>query len=387
MGATEFKMFLDGTSATVEQLDKVDEIVVDQAIDKAWEARLKIPVCVNNDGKWEGEQEAWMKAFTRIRIEINPGDGKFVPLIDGPVVGFDSARSASPGKSVVTVVVHDDSALMNRQAKVAVQTGKLDSDIARQLFLDAQLGGQPDIEATPPQPEAKTDASVQRGTPMQYLRELAKRNQNWHAYVLPGKLPSQSIGCFKQYPADTDGLPEMVLLGADRNIESFNVNNKAQNPCTVQAATLSIAHDKVKTATSSYRDATLMGDQPPDAANPNQANCLMQPGQSDKVDLDHATKGAATESGFSLEATGAVVPLCYPAVLSPYRWVMVKISDSQYSTKYLITQVTHKITRSIYTQSFSMKGNGVTSAAGGNAGAPQPSANMSVSFNVQVSIF
>src|SRR5206468_6572533 len=140
MGVVEFKMFFDGASATTEQLDKVDEIVVDQAIDKAWEARLKIPVCVNDDGKWEGEQEAWMKAFTRIRVEVNPGDGKFVPLIDGPVVGFDSARSAYPGKSVVTVVVHDDSALLNREAKVDVRQGQTDSDLARQIFLDSQLG-------------------------------------------------------------------------------------------------------------------------------------------------------------------------------------------------------------------------------------------------------
>src|SRR5947207_9720077 len=133
MAAVELKMWLDGASATTDQLDKIDEIGEDQAIDKAWEARLKIPLCVNNDGKWDGEQEAWMKAFTRIRVEVNPGDDKFVPLIDGPVVGFDSARSALPGKSVVTVVVHDDSALLNREEKVDVQKGKTDSDLARQI--------------------------------------------------------------------------------------------------------------------------------------------------------------------------------------------------------------------------------------------------------------
>jgi hypothetical protein len=385
MGAVEFKMFFDGASATTEQLDKVDEIVVDQAIDRAWEARLKVPVCVNNDGKWEGEEEAWMKAFTRVRVEVNGGDGKFVPLIDGPVVGFDSARSAYPGKSVVTVVVHDDSALLNREAKVEVTSGKTDSDLARQIFLGSPLGGVPDVDTTPQQPDPN-GAAVRRGTPMQYLRELARRNHDFHAYVLPGKMPSQSIGCFKQFPRDTDGLPDMTLLGADRNIETFNVNNKAQNPCTVQAATLGIAHDTVKTSTASYRDATLMGDQSPDG-DTNQATCLLPPGQSDRVDLDQATKGAATESGFSLEATGSIVPFCYPAVLSPYRCVMVKISDSRYSTKYLISQVTHTLTRSVYTQSFSMKGNGVTAAAGGSAGAPQPSANFSAGFNVQVSIF
>ncbi len=387
MGEIQYKVFFDGDNATQDQLDKIDEIAVDQAVDKAWEARIKIPVCVNNDGRWEGEQEAWMRAFSRMRVEVDPGDGRFVALIDGPVVGFDSARSAQPGKSVVTVIVHDDSALLNRQARVDVQQGQRDSDLARQIFLDAHLGGVPDIEETPPQPDAATAASVQRGTPMQYLRELARRNQDWHAYVLPGRQPSQSIGCFKKFPTDTDGLPDMVLLGAERNIGTFNVNNRAQNPCTVQAATLGISDRSVRTSTSSYRDATLMGDQPPDGGNTNEATCLLPPGQTDRVDLDHATRGAAASSGLSLEATGSIVPFCYPAVLSPYRCVIVKISDSQYSTKYLITQVTHTLTRSIYTQSFSMKGNGVSVAAGGAASAPQPSANFSAGFNVQMSIF
>ena len=387
MGAIEYKMWFDGNSATQDQLDKVDEIVVDQAVDKAWEARIKIPVCVNNDGKWEGEEEAWMKAFSSIRVEVNPGDGNFVPLIDGPVVGFDSARSALPGKSVVTVVVHDDSALLNRKSTVKVRQNQKDSDLARQIFTDAGFKGTPQIDETGQQPDAKTDASVQRGTPMRYLRDLARRNQEWHAYVLPGAKPGQSIGCFRKFPEETDGLPAMTLLGADRNIETFNVNNQAQNPATVEGATLAVDHGSVKTASSSFRDATLMGDQPATGGSTNEATARLPPGQSDRINLEDAVKGAARNSALSLEATGSIVPGCYPAVLSPYRWVPVKISDSQFSTKYLITQVTHTLSRSVYKQSFSMKGNGVTTAAGGSAAGPQPSANLTVSFNVQLSIF
>ena len=101
-----------------EQLDQVDEIVVDQAVDRAWEARLKIPVCVNNDGKWEGEQEAWMKAFTRDSRRGQSGRREIRPLIDGPVVGFDSARSrvyreraSSPSSCMTTA------RLLNREAQ------------------------------------------------------------------------------------------------------------------------------------------------------------------------------------------------------------------------------------------------------------------------------
>jgi len=386
MGAVEFKMFLDGESATSDQLDKIDEIVVDQAIDKAWEARLKIPVCVTDDGKWHGEDEPWTKAFSRIRVEINPGDGKFVPLIDGPVVGLDSARSAIPGKSVITVIVHDDSAYLNREAKVEVLQNKSDSDIARQIFSGAQLAS--DIEDTPPQPN-QNGASVRRGTEMQYLRALARRNHDYHAYVLPGKGSKQSIGCFKRLPTDTDGLPDMTLLGADRNIETFNVKNKSQNPFTAKSATLSISHDTVQTSTSSYRDAKLMGSQPPDSGDSAPATRLLPPGQNDQVDQDQATKGASADSGFSLDATGSTVPFCYKAALSPYRVVLVKASDTQFSGKYVISQVTHTLTRSIYTQSFAMKGNSVSSAGVGGAasvagvGAGVASALAGVGFNVQ----
>lgn len=385
--AIEFKMYIDGSSATSDQLDKIDEIVVEQAMDRAWEARLKIPICVTADGKWDGADEPWMKAFTRIRIEVNAGDGNFTPLIDGPAVTPDSDHDALPGKSMVTVVVHDDSALLNQHAKVEVVRGKTDSEIAKQIFLDAQLGGTSDIDDTPPQPDQTMAASVQRGTPMQYLRDLARRNKNWHAYVLPGNKPGQSIGCFKKDATETDGLPEMVLLGAERNIETFKVRNQAQKPSTVQGAALSIAHDQVKTSKSSYREASLLGDEPTDAGGSNEATTFLCPGQSDRVDLDSVTKGAAADSGYSLEATGAIVPFCYTAALSPYRVVLVKLSNSPYSGKYLITQVTHTLSRSIYKQSFAMKGNATSKAAGGSAGAPQPSASPSVSFNVQVGIF
>src|SRR5262249_24585878 len=148
-----------------------------------------------------------------------------------------------------------------------------------------------------------------------------------------------------------------------------------------QAATLAIDHGTPRTSSASFRDATLMGDPPATAAGAPQAKTQLPPGQTDRVDLDEITKGVATNSGFSLEATGSIVPFCYKAVLSPYRWVLVKLSDSQFSTKYLITQVTHTLTRSIYTQSFAMKGNGVTPGAGGSPAGPQASASMSVSIN------
>ena len=45
---TEFKVFFDNESATQAQLDEIEEIVVEQEINKVWEARVKIPVSVSD---------------------------------------------------------------------------------------------------------------------------------------------------------------------------------------------------------------------------------------------------------------------------------------------------------------------------------------------------
>jgi hypothetical protein len=387
MPTVEYKVFFDNESATQEQLDKIEEITVEQQINMAWEARLMIPICVNSDGKWEGEEEAWMKPYSRVRVEVRIGEGDFAPLIDGPVVGNDSERSSIPGKSVITLVAHDDSALLHREDEVQRYEAGSDSEIAEQIFSDANLGGSIEIDSTPPHPDNPAAAIIQRGTKMQILRSLARRHRNWHAFVLPGSEPGQSVGCFKKLPEQSDGLPALILFGEDRNTLSINVKHNARSSSDVTAATLSLRDKSVTTSSSSYRDAALLGPQTATDTQGNTTTRRLPPGQSDLVDLDSATSGEAATSGYALEATGEVMPFCYTGVLSPYRVVQAQMSDTLLSGNFVIFKVTHKLTRNIYAQSFTLRGNSVTPAASGSASGPQPSASLSVNFNVQASIF
>ena len=94
MAQTEFKVFFDGSAADRGRLDRIESIEVEQEVDKAWEATLMIPVCLDEQGNWSGDDERFMEAFSRIRVEVNPGGGGFVPLIDGPIVGYDTNRNS-----------------------------------------------------------------------------------------------------------------------------------------------------------------------------------------------------------------------------------------------------------------------------------------------------
>ena len=200
MATIEYTLFFDSQQASQTLLDKVEEVKVVQQVDHAWEARLKVPVIVNNDGKWEGEEEAWMRPYKRVRVEIRIGNAQPVALIDGPVVGFEGSRSTNPGESIVTIVVHDDTEFLNREDELALYQTGTDSEIARQIFSEAtDISGPIDIDPTPAQPDNPSSTVAQRGTKIQILRSLAKRHRRWHAYVLPGSWPGKAYARSKDF--------------------------------------------------------------------------------------------------------------------------------------------------------------------------------------------
>lgn len=385
----EFKVYYDGEPASQDQLGEIEEITVEQEIGRVWEARLKIPVCVSDAGSWEGEEEPSRQEFSRVRVAVRlGGEGDFVPLIDGRIVGQDAERSSVPGRSMVTLVVHDDSALLHREPESELHDAEKDSDIARQIYESASLGGDPDVDETETRPD--TDRPVlQHGTKMQILRALAERQGNFYAYVLPGEEVGQSVGCFKKLPEKADeNLPTLYLFGEDRNLAEFNVRHNATSASDVEASSLSLRDKSTATSVSRFRDATLLDAQAATAFNEsNQTRRRLPPGHSESEDLESATRGAMERSSWTLEADGSVLPLCYKGVLTPYRIVPVRISDSRYSTNYVIFKVVHTLNRSNYTQSFTMKSNAVSPSASAGAGLPGASASVSASFNVQVNIF
>jgi hypothetical protein len=388
---SDFKIFYDSKLATEAQLDEIEEIIVEQEIDQVWQARIKKPVCISEKGVWEGEDTAIQKEFERVRIEVRKNKGDFVPLIDGLVVGQDAERTSSPGNSMLTIIVHDDSAKLHREDRIQrYDDGGSDSEIAKRIFKDAGFAENLDVEPTPERPPNRAQAIIQNTTKMKILRSLAALYKDFYAYVLPTKVQGVSIGCFKKLPIDLDKtLPKLEMFGENANLAEFNVRHNAQTPSEVTGAALSLRDKSITTSTSSYRKASLLGDEPAtEASAENITKRRLPPGRSDRVDLKSATQGAADTSAFALEAEGSVLPLCYAGVLSPYRMIKVCLSKSRFSTNYIIFKVVHTITRSHHTQNFTLKGDSFAAKEEDNKPpAPAPSASLAVTFNAQINIF
>lgn len=363
MTAVEYRVFFNNNPAPREQLDRIEELTVEQEIDMAWEARIQIPIGTDANGNWSGEDEEFMQPFTPVRIEIKVGDGNFVPLIDGPIVNADSGMSTEPGQSMLTLTVQDNSVFLNREDSIFRFENLLDHEIASQIFGEAEQITSTDIEETPSPTSGSTPVVVQRGTEMQLLRFLARR-QGMHAYVLPGDAPGASVGCFKTFPTEPDGLPLLTLTGSDRNLTSFNPRTNAQRPARVTAYSVSLLDKTITRSTSSFDSLDLLGEEQSFQQAENTANQILCPSSEDAVDLDRAVQAEALNSSFATEVTGSIMSDCYAGVLTPYRIVTVSGVNRRQSGNYLIHQVTHQLTRSGYSQSFTLKRNARSQGAG-----------------------
>ena len=367
MPETEYRLFFDNTAATQQQLDKIHEVIVQQEVDMAWEARFKLSISADEQGNWTGDDENFMQPFTRFRVEVRIGTEPFVPLFDGPITGFDSQMNSEPGQSTLTMIAQDDTFFMNRVEEVVAFENRLDHEVAEQIFGDySDFVSSTRVDTSPASGSALTPLVVQRGTAMDILRVLARR-QGMHAYVLPGDNPGENIGCFNAFPTSPDGLPPLKLLGADRNIDSLQVRYCACKSSDAAASTLRITDKQVVDETSLAGDVELMGDETGEDSS-QAALQLLPPRQGESVDLRQAVDAVANAASYAYEAGGKILEETYTGVLQPYKVVTLQAGNTPVSGDYLITKSTHTITRSGYSQSFEIRRNARSSRYGGGQG-------------------
>ena len=353
MTVAEIKVHLDNEVASEEQLDLFSEIRIDQAIGMATEAELSIDVGVDDTGCWTQVEEPYVQPSARVRVEVKIRDGDFVPLIDGPVVGQRFELSGSPNRSKLILVVQDDSVLMNQNEAVELYEDQSADQVAEQLFQAAGLSAETDSVSTPA--GEFTRYLVRRGTAMQFLKELARRHSMF-VYVEPGSAPGSSIGYFKRPELGSGDYPELLLVGEERNINSFSGQFDGLRPLRARADGLNISDQQIISSETESSDIDAQGDEAVhDFTDAGQV--LLARTRELSEDLDTSTAAAVNHSSWAYSASAEVIADSYGGVLLPHRVVSVAGVGGHLSGDWLISQVTHTITDASYKQAFSLRRN------------------------------
>lgn len=363
---SEIRLYFDNTPAAESQLDLFSEIKVDQAIGMAAEAELHIGIGTDDTGLWSRMEEDFVQPFSRIRIEVKIRQGDFVPLIDGPIVGQRFDLSGSPNSSKLVLVVQDDSVLLNREEEVVLYEDQSPDEIAQTLF--SQSGLTADADSVSISSGGVTRFTVQRGSAMQLLRELARQN-GMFVYVKPGDSPGSSVGMFKQPQFENGEYPDLLLMGAERNINSFSAQFDGLRPLTARADNVAITDLSQVTSESEQSNIEPLGEASVHSVIEAGKTLLARTGPENS-DLDAATAAAVNYSSWAYTANAEVVADNYSAVLAPYTMIKVIGVGGYLSGDWLISRVTHNITDESYKQQFTIRRNARSGGAGSGSSIP-----------------
>ncbi len=382
MSEVKFRVWFGSAEASEDDLARIEEIEVTQEIDKFWEARMRMTMCLDAQGRRKHRTDTVAAAFSRVRVEIDPGSGSFAPLIDGPVSNFESKLDSQPGRSTATFAVRDDSVFLNREDGTEVFRDQTDSQVAEQVLRSID---QIDTARVDPPTTQKHPVLTRRGTKLLFLGKLASANER-RVYVLPGAERGKSIGCFLPDPVQPSAdLPPLCLIGDDRNLADATIEEDSESPEITHGSVMRLSDGVVVAFDASAADLRIDGDRPavPPAKLPRR---LLPPAEALREDLAAAAAARARESAYAYKLSSSVIAGRYGGVLTPYVKVRVECGATPYSGNYLITRVVHRITPSVYSQSFEARSDGSTEVPDAPV-AEAPGGGLSVSFSASVGVF
>jgi hypothetical protein len=282
-------------------------------------------------------------------------------LIDGIITDHQVTPSSRPGESQLTVSGVDVSVMMDLEEKNATYPNQSDSVVVTRLIGGyAQYGLMPAVTPTADVQTEQQHTPTQQGTDYQHIQRLAERN-GYVFYVEPTRVPGVNTAYWG--PQTRGGAPQPALtlhVGGQNNVDSpVHARFDALGPASPQVSIL-----EANTGLSIPIPVPGMTGLPL-ALRP--ATSLRRTLSRDTANLTPARAAAralaaASEGANAVTLNGTVNAVRYGHVLRPRRLVGLSGVGMSYGGLHYVQQVTHRIRRGEYEQSFMLirEGRGAT---------------------------
>jgi len=364
--AITYTLTVNGTAASAALLNAVKQIEVEDHANMADMLRLRLAVAVKENGSgWTLLDESLFTRLANLKLSLTVGSGSAIPLISAYVIEVDTDFSSAPHASELVVTAMDPTVLMHLDDKVKPWPNATDSDVATSIFSDASYRFTPVVESTKWSRHENDYTLMQRGTDIQFLRQLADRN-GFECFVEMNDA-GQVEGHF--HPPKHDAQPQGTLtvnMGSATNVNRFRAKYDMLGPAKAKALTIDPA-DKT-TQTGQADDTTQaegMGDQATVPAERPRTLLLSQLGMAQSGEVQRFAQSVVDRSSWSIIAEGEVNTVAYGGALRAKKPVMVRGVGQQFSGRYYVERVLHQIgADGTYTQKFTLRRN-ATGLTGG----------------------
>ena len=299
--------------------------------------------------------------FSRVLITVT-FNGLPEVLMDGVITTQQLAPGDEPGTSTLTLTGEDLSVMMDLEEKSVEHPAQPETVIALKIIASyARYGLIPQVIPPPsldiPLPTERTP--TQQGTDLQYLQQIAARYA-YVFYVVPGPAPLTSRAYW--------GPP--VRVGALQR--ALSVNLGAYSNVTA----IDFRYDGLATTfvSGSVQDRRLGTEIPVRTFASTRLPLVREPGwlvqrhtrtqrfQDSGLDATQAYIRAQSRTDASTDAvvtaTGELDALRYEGLLRPRSLVGLRGAGDTYDGFYYVQQVSHRIRKGRYTQSFTLNREG-----------------------------
>src|SRR6266487_4050035 len=214
---------------------------------------LKLKTVHQEDGSWVYLDDDQLALFTKVLIMIGftsggglagalggltSGNEGLEPVFDGYITAVNVNLGSQPDDTYIDVMGMDTSVLLSLEEKIATWPNLSDSDIVQQII--GNYGVQVKVDGTATVHQENDTTVIQRGTDIQFVRDLARRN-GLEFYFETDK-DSGDVVAFLREP-QLDGTPQSDLaiqFGEESNLRSFSARLSGQRPLNVKTGQMDV---------------------------------------------------------------------------------------------------------------------------------------------------
>lgn len=380
-----YQIFFDAEAAPEAFYGDVESLVVEENTTTAGALRLRLAITLGDDGSWSYLEDDRLALFSRIKVLVGflaggglagalggvtggGGNDGLSPVFEGYVTASDVTIGSDTGSGHLEISAMDTSVLMSLEEKTARWPDLADSDIVAQILRG--YGVETRIDPTPTTHQENDTTIVQRGTDVQFVRDLARKNGL--EFFFETDADSDAVVAHWRAP-DLEGKPQpdlAIRFGDASNLRSFTARLSGQRPLNVKAQQIDVKANGVNAAQVGDTQRAKLGDKDLNVLAGGPLNTLVTPRQalaqmlvlgpptSDATELQTIAQAVRDEAAWLIAATGEINSDAYGAVLRPHRLVLIKGAGTPYSGKYYVTRVIHDLGGDgSYTQRFEARRN------------------------------
>jgi len=340
----------------------LSDIEVESGIDGASMFRLHFDLSRNVLGDFDAIMIDLFRPLVPIRISLSFGLGIPLTLVSGFIRDIQFSVGNDPGSARIEVTGSDALGTLMGQVQVPIPWPNIpDSAIVAALFGKYALV--PAIVPTPPTRTIHDTTTTQQTSDSAFLNQIASFH-SYQLFIRPGPAPAgPDFGVFMPITAMLALPPQGVLsidFGSQTNMTAFSLSNQMLQPTTV----VSVFTDSATRAPIPV--VVPAAAEPPMGLEPSLFRVPV-PGIEVEIGSDAANPAEkwieaiakVTASARTVRASGSVDGLKFSRPLIAGMPVMIRGAGRQHSGLYLVTSVSHKISRDGYTQDFTAMRNAV----------------------------